>query len=79
MWDENQKISIGTVFGSWTENESQKSSTWRELQAVNRAVKSNVSHLNNGNVKIISYNKNVSTILQIGSENLICIILLKIF
>lgn len=79
MWDENQKISIGTVFGSWTENESQKSSTWRELEAVNRAVKSNVSHLNNGKVKIISYNKNVPTILQIGSENLICIILLKIF
>lgn len=79
MWDENPKVSIGTVFGSWTENESQKSSTWRELQAVNRAVKSNVSHLNNGKVKIISYNKNVSTILQIGSENLICIILLKIF
>lgn len=35
IWDENQKVSIGTVFGSWTENESQKSSTWRELEAVN--------------------------------------------
>lgn len=63
MSDENQKVSIGTVFGSWTENESQKSSTWRELEAVNRAVKSNVSHLNNGKFKIISYSKNVPTVL----------------
>lgn len=68
MSDENQKVSIGTVFGSWTENESQKSSTWRELEAANRAVKSNVSHLNNEKVKIISDNKNVPTILHIGSR-----------
>lgn len=41
---------------------------WRELEAVNRAVKSNVSRLNNGKVKIILDNKNVPTILQIGSR-----------
>ncbi|XP_061185795.1 integrase/recombinase xerD homolog [Saccostrea echinata] len=39
MSDDNEKISIGSVSGSWTENESQYSSTWRELEAVKRVVK----------------------------------------
>lgn len=34
-----QKNSVGNVFGSWTENESQESSTWRELEAVTRCQK----------------------------------------
>ena len=64
----HDKESFGHVFGSWTLHESQQSSTWRELEAVNRVLKSNISCLQNEKVRVISDNKNVSKILHIGSK-----------
>lgn len=68
---DGQKNSVGSVFGSWTENESQKNSTWRELEAVNRVFKSSIPNLTNKKTKVISDNKNVSRILQIGSKKIL--------
>ena len=39
--------SLNTVAGSWTKSESGKSSTWRELEAVSRTVKSSFTLLKN--------------------------------
>ena len=37
--------SLNTVAGSWTKSESGKSSTWRELEAISRTVKSSLTLL----------------------------------
>ncbi|MCG7875782.1 MAG: reverse transcriptase domain-containing protein [Candidatus Thiodiazotropha endolucinida] len=58
----------GVVFGDWTEEEKSKSSTWRESETVRRVIMSNVDMLKNKKVKIYSDNKNVQSVLQIGSR-----------
>ena len=57
-----------SVVGVWNPAEKLKSSTWREAEAVKRVLNSNVSLLRNKKVKILSDNKNVSSVLQIGSR-----------
>ena len=54
------KVSVGHVYGSWASEESLHSSTWRELEAVNRVLKSNISCLKNETIRVIFDNKNVS-------------------
>ena len=45
-----------------------KSSTWREVEAVKPVLISNVGNLRNKRIKVLSDNKNVTSILQIGSR-----------
>ncbi|KAH3776153.1 hypothetical protein DPMN_177569 [Dreissena polymorpha] len=50
----SEHIVTGTqVYGSWTEQESVASSTWRELEAAFRVIKSNVIILQNKNFYIL--------------------------
>lgn len=56
------------VIGDWDSSESAKSSTWREPETVRRVIKSSVEILKNKQVKVYSDNKNVQSILQIGSK-----------
>ncbi|MCG7877889.1 MAG: reverse transcriptase domain-containing protein, partial [Candidatus Thiodiazotropha endolucinida] len=56
------------VVGSWSETESALSSTWRELETVYRVVQSSVEILEGQNVSVNSDNKNVCSILQVGSK-----------
>jgi hypothetical protein len=39
------KSMLGEVYGAWDAPEACMSSTWRELEAVNRVLKSKVSHI----------------------------------
>lgn len=61
-------LSNSEIFGSWTSDESLKSSTWRELEAVHRVVMSNLKILKNRHIKIFSDNQNVERILHAGSR-----------
>ncbi|XP_071156962.1 uncharacterized protein [Mytilus edulis] len=60
--------SLNTVVGSWTVLESGKSSTWRELEAVSRTVKSSLRCLENHCLKLNTDNKNVTSIVKNGSK-----------
>ena len=60
--------SLNTVAGSWTKSESGKSSTWRELEAVSRTVKSSLTLLTNHGLKRNTDNKNVTSIVKNGSK-----------
>ena len=64
----DEKMSVGHVYVSWASSESLHSSTWRELEAVNRVLKSNISCLKNDTIRVISDNKNVSKILHTVSK-----------
>ena len=44
------------------------SSTWREAEAVKRVMKSNMNDIKGKKVKVYSDNKNVQSILKIGSK-----------
>ena len=57
-----------SVVGAWNPTEKLKSSTWRETEAVKRVLSSNIDLLRNKKVKILSDNKNVMSVLQIGSR-----------
>ncbi|VDH99083.1 Hypothetical predicted protein [Mytilus galloprovincialis] len=56
------------MFGAWDAHETNMSSTWRELEAVHRVLKTNLPTLNGQSVKIHTDNKNVETILKVGSK-----------
>ena len=56
------------VAGSWLDSEAELSSTWRELESVYRVIQSNVTNLHGHQVKLHTDNKNVSTILKVGSK-----------
>ena len=56
------------VIGTWSLTESKKSSTWREAEAIKRILYSNVHSLRNKRIKIFSDNKNVQSVLEIGSR-----------
>ena len=58
----------GIVFGDWSREEKLKSSTWRESETVRRVLKSNIKDLKNKKIKVFSDNKNVQSVLQIGSR-----------
>ena len=58
----------GETFGDWDRTETLRSSTWRETKTVRRLINSNVKVLQNKKMKIFSDNKNVQSILQIGSR-----------
>ncbi|XP_060574478.1 uncharacterized protein LOC132732127 [Ruditapes philippinarum] len=63
--------SIGSdyqVIGSWSDIEKQRSSTWREAEAIHRVMKTYGSVLKNSHVKVYSDNKNVKSILLNGSR-----------
>ena len=59
---------VQTVSGVWSRLETEKSSTWRELDSVYRVIHSKSDDLSNSIVKVVSDNKNVSHILQVGSK-----------
>lgn len=54
--------------GTWSESEQILSSTWRELEAVRRSVFSSVQYLQKSKVVINSDNRNVCSILKVGSK-----------
>ena len=56
------------IFGFWSHEESLKSSTWRELEAVRRVIRSNLVILKASHIQIFSDNQNVEHILQAGSK-----------
>lgn len=56
------------VLGEWSPQEGQKSSTWREAEAVSRIVKTHVNVLKNSVVKVYSDNKNIKSVLLNGSR-----------
>lgn len=53
---------------NWIPNEEVQSSTWRELECVNRVVNNFVYTIENKKVKLNSDNKNVEHILKVGSK-----------
>lgn len=66
--DNNENVFMGSVVGNWTAEEAMQSSTWRELETVNRVMKSKVSIMKNSNLNVISDSKNVAKIMQVGSK-----------
>lgn len=66
--DDNDNVFMGSVVGNWTAEEAMQSSTWRELETVNRVMKSKVSLIKNSNLNVISDSKNVAKIMQVGSK-----------
>lgn len=60
---------LHTLTGSWSEVEKSQSSTWRELEAVNRLVKSSADTVENCIIKVNTDNKNITSILKHGSKN----------
>ena len=63
------------VTGSWLEHEVENSSTWRELEALHRVLRSNICYLCNSHVYMYTDNANLVCILKSGSniETLQCI------
>ena len=59
---------IMNIVGTWSTLEAGLSSTWRELESVKRVVQSSTYLLSKSFVNIITDNKNVPTILKIGSK-----------
>ena len=55
---------------TWTENESSKSSTWRELEAINFALVSFKKILNGSYVKWYTDNQAAAKIIEVGSMKL---------
>ena len=56
------------MFGNWSIVETMRSSTWRELEAINRMVKNSIDKIKGKSVSIHTDNKNVDTIIGIGSR-----------
>ena len=55
--------------GSWLEEEKLKSSTWRELRATHLVLKSFLADIRGKDVRHRTDNRNVVSILQVGSRN----------
>ena len=58
------------VVGSWTESEKEYSSSWREIEALNRALRSFGPCLEGQNIRWFTDNRNVTIIVQKGSRNI---------
>ena len=56
------------VIGLWNREEVQQSSIWREAEAVNRVLRSNIDVLKDKSEKWYTDNKNVKRILNSGSK-----------
>jgi hypothetical protein len=56
------------VTGCWSEQESSLSSTWRELETVNRVLNTSLNSLEGQSVIVKTDNKNVVSILKTGSR-----------
>lgn len=56
------------VLGTWSEAEKSKSSTWRELETVNRVLRSTVTCLEGQSVQWYTDNRNVVSIIEKGSK-----------
>ena len=65
---EGERISDTKVYGNWMHDESLQSSTWRELEAVRRVMFSNTDKVSGQSLQVVSDNKNVKHILQVGSK-----------
>ena len=63
-----EHLTDSELIGSWSEAESAKSSTWRELEAVRRLVEHSKESLEGQSVVINTDSKNVSSILNVGSR-----------
>ena len=61
-------MSDSEVTGSWSESERALSSTWRELEAVYRVLQSSLGNLEGQTVVVNTDNKNVGSILKVGSK-----------
>ena len=61
-------MSDSEVTGSWSESERALSSTWRELEAVYRVLQSSLGNLEGQTVVVNTDNKNVCSILKVGSK-----------
>ena len=62
------KTITNEVLGSWNNEEKGKSSTWREAEAVRRVLNSSLDQIRGRNVKVYSDNKNVQSVLNVGSR-----------
>ena len=58
------------VVGSWTESEKEYSSSWRELEALDRALRSFGPCLEGQNIRWYTDNRNITRIVQKGSRNI---------
>ena len=56
------------MFGNWSIVETMRSSTWHELEAVNLKVKNSIDKIKEKRIPIHTDNKNVDTIIGIGSR-----------
>ena len=56
------------IYGSWSREEKAQSSTWRELEAVNRVLRNVINKLNGKFVRVYTDNKNVTHIIRVGSR-----------
>jgi hypothetical protein len=52
------------IYGSWSREEQAQSSTWRELDAVNRVLRNVINKLNGKFVRVYTDNKNVTHIIR---------------
>ena len=58
------------MHGVWNLQEQNESSTWRELESVNRVLHESLSHIENKCTEVYTDNKNVETILKLVVESL---------
>ncbi|KAK3084685.1 hypothetical protein FSP39_017394 [Pinctada imbricata] len=56
------------MYGSWDLSEQKESSTWREIESVNRVLKHSLPIIENKCTEVYTDNKNVETILNVGSR-----------
>ena len=68
LWRVHSGACYHIAHGQWTEEESARSSTWRELAAVVRVLKALSTKLTNSRVKWFTDNQNVARIVQVGSR-----------
>ncbi|VDI58959.1 Hypothetical predicted protein [Mytilus galloprovincialis] len=66
--DLNAKLVCKEMSGNWTLRERNESSTWRELECVNRFVQTFDNTFSDKTVKIYTDNQNVPHILRVGSK-----------
>ncbi|XP_053379933.1 uncharacterized protein LOC123555791 isoform X1 [Mercenaria mercenaria] len=62
------KFPCREIIGDWSLEEQNKSSTWRESEAVYRSMRTFASTLKNSHVTVYSDNKNVKSVLLNGSR-----------
>ena len=61
-------VGIHIAQGQWSESKSQASSTWRELEAINRILQSYSKLMKGETVKWLTDNQNVVRIIEHGSR-----------